>query len=145
MVDALRRANELLDPGGVVVDLHPAPEPARLEIASGGSFVRMADRVDDGGATGPRARHVAADEAVETCVSRGIFTREAATQFTFHTYAQDVEELLHYLATKWKQLHFAERDLSLARDHLSRGGGEAVVVTERVTAQKLRPHTASTL
>jgi hypothetical protein len=138
MVDALRRARDMLVAGGVVVDIHPTPEPAHLDVASGSELVRIADRIDDGSATGPRGRHLAADNAVETCVSRGIFAREAATEFTFQTCADNVAELLHYLTTKWKQLHFAEADLSRAHALVSRRGGDGIVVTERIRAQRLR-------
>jgi hypothetical protein len=137
MVDALRRAHSLLAPAGMVIDVHPTPEPAHLEIAAGSEFVRVADRIDDGSVSGPRQRHMAADAAVETCLSAGVFTRAAATDFTFRTYANTVEELLNYLAMKWKQLHFATADLSRARDLLARREGQAVVVTERVSAARL--------
>ena len=136
MVDALRRAHSLLDSGGIVIDIHPTPEPAHLEIATGSDFVRLADRIDDDAVSGPRQRHMAADAAVVACVSAELFTREAATEFTFHTHADTVDELLGYLAAKWKQLHFAPADLSRARDHLARGA-RAVVVTERVAACRL--------
>jgi hypothetical protein len=137
MVDALRRANSLLDPAGIVIDIHPTPEPAHLEVAAASEFVRLADRLDDDTVNGPRRRHMAADAAVLACVSAEIFSRQAATGFIFRTHADTVEELLDYLAAKWKQLHFGAADLSRARDYLARGDGQAVVVTERVTASRL--------
>ena len=137
MVDALRRSHGLLAPGGIVIDIHPTPEPAHLEIAAGSEFVCLADRLDDGTASGPRQRHMAADAAVLACMSDDMFTREAATEFVFRTHADTVEELLDYLHAKWKQLHFNAADLSRARYRLARGDGTAVVVTERVTASRL--------
>jgi hypothetical protein len=143
MVNALRRAGSLLYPGGIIVDIHPTPEPAHLELATNSSFMRLADRLDDDTANGPRRRHAAADEAVAACVSAGTLTREAATEFTFHTLAETVDELLEYLNAKWKQLHFADADLSRARDDLARHPGSAIAVTERVTACRLRAPLAS--
>jgi hypothetical protein len=137
MVDALHRAHSLLTPGGIVIDLHPTPEPAHLEVATETRFVRVADRLDDGSVNGPRRRHLAADSAVETCISMGLFTRQAATHFSFRTYADSVQELLAYLDAKWKQLHFAADDLARAHDTLERIG-TAVVVTEQVSASRLR-------
>jgi hypothetical protein len=137
MVDALSRAHSLLDPAGVVIDVHPTPEPAHLAVVSGSEFLRIADRLDDGTAAGPRARHLAADRAVESAIGRGIFKRDRTTTFTFHTHADTVEELLEFLETKWKQLHFATADLEHARDVLSRGRAASVVVIERVTASRL--------
>jgi hypothetical protein len=137
MVDALRRADGLLDSGGIIIDIHPTPEPAHLELTAGCEFVRLADRLDDGTVGGPRRRHMAADAALAECVSAKLFNREAATEFSFHTHADTVDELLTYLHAKWKQLHFAAADLSRARDHLARRRGSAIVVTERVTACRL--------
>ena len=137
MVDALRRAADLLPAGGVVIDIHPTPEPAHLEVATGSEFLRLADRLDDGTAGGPRRRHMAADEAVAACVSQGVFAPQAATEFTFHTMADTVDELLAYVAAKWKQLHFGDADLSRARDALARRPGSSIVITERVSAARL--------
>jgi hypothetical protein len=137
MVDALLRATSLLDPGGIIVDIHPTPEPAHLEVATGSGFIRLADRLDDGTASGPRRRHAAADASVAACERAGTFNRAAATEFTFRTLADSVDELLVYLQAKWKQLHFADADLSRARDDLARSPGSAIVVTERVMACRL--------
>ena len=67
----------------------------------------------------------------------GMFYRAAATEFTFHTLADSVDELVGYLHAKWRQLHFADADLSRARDILARSPGNAIAVTERVTACRL--------
>ena len=143
MVDALHRAHSLLIAGGgTIIDIHPTPEPAHLEVATGSTFIRVGDRLDDGSAGGPRQRHMAADAAVESCVSSRLLTREAATDFTFRTHADSVEELQTYLHTKWKQLHFAADDLARAHDRLVRGG-DAVVVSERVRASRLRARTGA--
>lgn len=137
MVDALRRAHSLLAYGGCVVDIHPTTEPARLELATGSKFIRLADRLDDGTPSGPKRRHLAADEAVAASVSAGMFDRTATTEFTFHTLADTVDELLRFLDAKWKQLHFADGDLDRARDELARHPGSAIAVTERVVASML--------
>ena len=139
MVDALHRAHRVLAAGGCVIDIHPTPKPARLEVLTGTQFVGLADRLDDGTESGPMRRHMAADAAVASCVSSGLFTREAATDFTFRTHADSVEELLEYLRAKWKQLHFAAFEMACARDWLTRDKRHTVVVTERVTASRLAP------
>src|SRR5206468_2321275 len=118
-------------------DIHPTPEPAHLELVAGSEFLRLADRLDDGTADGPRRRHMAADEAVASCVSQGFFRRQAATEFTFHTMADTVDELLAYVDAKWKQLHFGAADVSRARDALARRPGSTIVITERVSAARL--------
>jgi hypothetical protein len=128
----------MLDVGGIVVDIHPTPEPAHLEVATGSAFLRVADRIDDGSALGPRQRHAAADAAIEACVSSGEFKRDLDTKFTFHTYADTVDELLEFLETKWKQLHFDAGALQRARSLQARRPTSVITVTERVAACRLR-------
>ena len=137
MVDALHRARSLVDPGGTIVDLHPTPEPARLEIFDGMTLTRLADRIDDGTANGPSQRRAAADRAVERCVADGLLRIESLVEFPFWTQANHVAELRAYLGAKWKQLHFDEADFRRAEAALARTAGSTVVVTERVTASKL--------
>jgi len=139
MVDALHRAHSVLDAGGCVIDIHPTAEPAHLDVLTGTHFVRLADRLDDGSAGGPRERHMAADAALASCVSSGLFARQATTDYTFRTHADSIDELLEYLRAKWKQLHFAAADMARARDRLARDQSAGVVVTERVTASRLAP------
>ena len=139
MVDALHRAHSFLGIGGCIIDIHPTPEPAHLEILTGNEFVRIADRLDDGTMSGPMRRHMAAATAVETCVSAGVFMCEATTDFTFRTHADSVEELVAYLAAKWKQLHFTAADMERARDRLAGDQASRVAVTECVTASRLAP------
>lgn len=138
MVHALRDAGSFAASDGVVVDLHPTPEPARLEIVDGTSLTRIADRIDDGSAAGPSRRHAAADAAIARCVEDGIFERRAAAEFTFWTQADTVFELRAYISAKWKQLHFDEADFRRAEAALLSVPGSTVVVTERVRAQTLR-------
>ena len=92
----------------------------------------MARQAARASATGP-----AADEAVEACVSAGLFNRQAATEFTFHWLADTVDELVEYLEAKWKQLNFAPADVSRARREAALYPGSTIVVTERVTACRL--------
>src|SRR5262245_38958692 len=138
MVHALRRAHSVLDPGGMVVDIHPTPEPAHLEVATGSAFLHVADRVDNGSVTGPRRRHMAADAAIEACVTGGLFKRDGETKFTFHTYANTVDELLDFLTTKWKQLHFDDAAMQRARSLQARRPTSVITVTERVAVCRLR-------
>ena len=137
MVHALERAAALLAPGGTIVDLHPTPEPAHLDVTIGSDMTRIADRVDDGSPTAPTRRHAAADAALAACERSGVLIVRATIEFTFHTLADDVDELLRYVATKWKQLHFAEADLRRARERLGGSAGATVAITERVRATRM--------
>jgi hypothetical protein len=137
MVHALRRAGGLLAPGGFIVDVHPTTQQAHLELCTGRDFIRLAERIDDPSPTGPRQRHAAADRAVATCVAAGDVRLQRDAQFTFHTFADSVEELLAHLAGKWKTLRFEGSDLEHARTSLARTPDASLVITERVSAAKL--------
>jgi len=137
MVHALRRARDLLARGGFIVDVHPTTATAHLELFTGTDFLRLADRIDDGSPAGPRQRHAAANRAIASCVAAGELRQHRDVQFTFHTFADSVDELLAYLSMKWKQLRFEDADLDRARASLARTPGASLVVTERVSATKL--------
>ena len=139
MVHALKRARGLLDRRGFIVDVHPTTQQAHLEVYTGRDFIRLAERIDDPSPTGPRQRHAAADRAVASCVAAGELRQLSSVQFTFHTFADSVDDLLAYLAVKWKTLRFADTDLYRARERLAQTPGGSLVVTERVSAAKLTP------
>ncbi|HMD36618.1 MAG TPA: hypothetical protein VKH42_16710 [Vicinamibacterales bacterium] len=137
MVHALRRARGLLEGGGFIVDVHPTTERAHLELFTGTDVIRLAERIDDASPTGPRQRHAAADSAVASCVAAGELRQHRDVRFTFHTFADSVDELVTYLSLKWKQLRFEDADLARARAALVRMPGATLAVTERVIASKL--------
>jgi hypothetical protein len=139
MVHALRRARGLLDAGGFIVDVHPTTEQAHLELFTGTDFIRLAERIDDPSPTGPRQRHAAAERAVASCVAAGDLRQHRDVRFTFHTFADSVDELLEHLSVKWKTLKFEDEDVRRARASLARAHGSSIVVTERVIASKLSP------
>jgi hypothetical protein len=137
MVDALRGAASMASADGVIVDIHPTAEPAHLEILEGGTLTRIADRIDDGGADGPRRRHASADLAIARCIADGLVQRVAAAEFSFWTEADTTAELRAYVSAKWKQLHFDDDDFRRADAALSGAASRTVVVTESVIASTL--------
>src|SRR5262249_17972777 len=138
MVHALRRARGLLDARGFIVDVHPTTQQAHLELYTGRDFIRLAERIDDRSPLGPRQRHEAADRAVAACVASGELRPAQDVHFTFHTFAHSVEGLSTSLSGKWKPLRFEDADLDRARASLSQTPRGSLVVTERVSARKLR-------
>jgi hypothetical protein len=137
MVDALRRALAVTAPGGLIVDLHPTPEPARLAILDGSTLIPVADRIDSGGPEGPAQRHAAADRAIARCVADGSLRCDGRVEFPFWTQADSTAELRAYIDAKWKQLHFRDADFAQADALLRVATARRVVVTEHVTASRL--------
>src|SRR5688500_18485903 len=93
MVDALKRAHQLVVPGGAIVDLHPTEEPSLVQI---GDFT--IGQVDGGDAP---QRHAAAGAAVATAIRDRLFALDGVRDFGFYTYADTIEELRDYIAENW--------------------------------------------
>jgi SAM-dependent methyltransferase len=75
MVHALEEAWRVVKPGGLLLDLRPAPVHRRVGIEVDGSFHQVAvmrERLDD---------DFAADRAVREVLARGLFRRLSRSQF----------------------------------------------------------------
>lgn len=107
MVDALSRARRWLAPQGGVVDLRPAEVVPCIEIGlPDGTVVPVGKPVVD---EERRARHRAANNALETVLDRGLFRVKDEEKFPFVYYPESPEELRDYLATKWKHTRIDDR------------------------------------
>jgi SAM-dependent methyltransferase len=93
MVPALEEAHRLLGPTGTVIDVHPVPGTAEIEVHRSGHvvFAEPASTSD-----GEGERH--ADDALSTVVARGLFVAERRSEFDFRVYASSVRELHEFLA-----------------------------------------------
>lgn len=127
MVHALRRVREMLAPEGLVVDLHPTAEPA----------VILVDGVVAGPVESPAGllRHQAATDAIEAALTEGLYAREDATTFLFHTWADSVEELRDYILTCWRDTAIAETTLARARARMTPGA--RLSARERISVSRL--------
>jgi hypothetical protein len=139
MVDALRRARELLLAGGCIADIHPTPELAHLELQIGDRIEHLGDRPDSADPTSPAHRHRAADAAIATCVNAGVLSIAAETECSIHTYADSVDELRTWLDTKWKQPPFDQRTFQRAAEALALETSGRLSVREQVRFTRLLP------
>ena len=97
MVDALRRARELVTPSGCVIDLHPTAAPALVLVGD-----VVAGEVDTGSA---KVRHQSATDAVAAAVRHQLFTVNDTTEFDFSIYADSIEELQQHIHEDWREGH----------------------------------------
>ena len=128
MVDALRRACEVLVPGGWLVDLHPTAAPAMVTVGA-----NTTGHVAAGDAP---QRHAAATAAIATVVERGWFEAAAVVEFAFATYGDDVDELHQYIADNWRDARFDRDTVARTREALRTappGVRPGVVETVRLT------------
>jgi hypothetical protein len=110
MVDALRRAHDVLVPSGWIVDLHPTDAPAMVMVGANAT-----GHVSAGDAP---QRHAAATAAIATIVERGLFETAEVVEFAFNTYGDDVDELHEYIADNWRDARFDRGTVSRTREAL---------------------------
>jgi len=87
-VPALEQAHRLVGPGGSVVDIHPVPGTATVEVYRSGEVV-FADSASASDGEG----EVQADAALAQVVARGLFAAERRAEFDFRVYASSPREL----------------------------------------------------
>ncbi len=92
-VPALEQAHRLVGPGGSVVDIHPVPGTATVEVYRSGEVV-FADSASASDGEG----EVQADAALAQVVARGLFAAERRAEFDFRVYASSPRELRDFLA-----------------------------------------------
>lgn len=95
MVDALRRARELLKTTGCVIDLHPTAAPALVLVGDA-----VAGEVDTGNA---KVRHQSATDAVAAAIRLGLLALVDTTEFDFSIYADSLDELQEHIHEDWRE------------------------------------------
>jgi hypothetical protein len=120
----------MVTPSGCVVDLHPTPARARLEV--GGEITGLVAAGD------APFRHAAAGAAMSATIEEGLFVVERAVDFTFHTYGDTIEELRDFIAEHWRDAWIDEKTVERTREALRAAPGSRPRVREDVTATRLK-------
>jgi predicted SAM-dependent methyltransferase len=92
MVHALEEIHRLLNPGGLLVDIHPVPESASIRVYDHGEVLHEEPLVDTGDED-----ILQAERALAEVAERGLFVVGVAHEFDFQTYASSVGVLWDYL------------------------------------------------
>ena len=130
MVDALRRARELLKPEGWIVDIHPTAAVARIELGA-----TVIGSIESGDAP---LRHQAATDALESAIRQGWLRVDRSAFFDFYTYGDSVEELAEYIEENWRNARVPPEIVARARETLLEAPGAKPRVLERVQLTVLR-------
>jgi SAM-dependent methyltransferase len=145
MVHALQEIRRLLKPDGILIDIHPLPDPPLFEVRRDGR-VHYAEP-EPGHDFDEDIRQ--ADRALARVLKRRLFAQESRREFDFLTYGSSVQELLDFLeeasafhedsegeqATPDEEAFFARLE-----HRLRRAGADAEVAThERGQIARLKP------
>ena len=131
MVDALRRARELVVTTGWVIDLHPTAAPALVLVGDA-----VGGEVDTGGA---KVRHQSATDAVAAAVRLGLFAVNDTTEFDFSIYADTLDELQQHIHDDWREGHIGDVAFARTEALLNAAPGERPRVRERIVINRLLP------
>jgi len=126
MVHALKQAHALLQPGGLLLDIHDLPVPHAIEVRSAGIAHKagwLLDRVDF-------VNERSAWNALAQVVSEGLFTLEDEREFTFSVYIDDPPEFQKWLADRWDTAYLPEKTIQRLADLFQQAGQNARVVLQ---------------
>lgn len=144
MVHALREIHRLLRPAGILIDIHPHPEPEQVALLRSGRAI-YAEPMDEFESEDV----LAAERALAEVVRLGIFDRERAEEFEFITHADSVRELRDCwdevmafddqppdeAVLEYEDAIYTRLDQQLR----AAGDGAAVAMLERCQISRLRP------
>jgi len=139
VVHVLHRIHGWLRPGGRVVDIHPEPEDARVEVRDGTRLTFV----------GPYQRaaiyqniHAARDALAKT-VGAGLFARERSVRFEVVYHFDSVDAWLVYRAERGTSTEVDPALLARAREMLAKTPGE-LLIREQMRATRYRQVADST-
>ena len=136
MVHALEQIHFLLKPDGVLIDIHPIGEPPPIEVRLGADihtvgWVREADDY---------CEYVAATEALETAVSRNLYSWQKQGTFAFTTYADTILDLHNHLAETWTDAIIDDEVIRRTQDLMQTPEADKeVILREIITIARLHP------
>jgi len=139
MGHALKKIHRLLKPAGVLIDIHPTPEPASLEVRIGmqSTPAGWMQETDD------YAGYEQSDAALAEAIKRDLFIAERQGNFEFIVYADSIEELREeYLSDFWEQAYIDDITLARLEEMLSTSERDKeIILRESIQIARLKKKT----
>ena len=132
-MNALERMWAALRPGGLLLDIRPAPQRPWVEVRHGESVATLG-QIDDSYRFGTLQ---VADAAVQTLVDAGRFVRERDVTFTFLYHLDSVDAWLNYMAEHWSSAIISADVIARAYDALPPGVEGEVHIPRIIRAIRL--------
>jgi hypothetical protein len=124
MVHALQHAHNLLQPEGLLINVHDLPIPHVIEVHSAETVIKAGWLMDRADFEDERA----ALNALEHVVSEGHFLLQDEQDFGFNVYVDDVQEFQQGLAEEWESAVLSDKTIQRLEDIFVQAGEEAKVV-----------------
>ena len=116
MVHALETVHSLIKPGGLLIDIHPGPDKAWVEVRVNGKdyFLDVVEETDN------YIEYRQANQALAEIQKRGHFSVEAPGKFIFIIHADSMNEMREFLSANWKDAILSDSLDGKARDYFSK-------------------------
>ena len=134
MVHALEQIHALLEPGGVLIDIHPNGELVAFIflLDERDEFIGYMQETDD------YIEYRQADEAITAVVKNGLFELEKSEAFEFRTYADAFDELKNFLDENWSDAVITDEVFASAELLEREYGKRKVFLREHATINLMR-------
>jgi hypothetical protein len=133
-VNALKIIRDALRPGGLLLDIRPAPEYPGVEVWRRGEVIAIG-QIDDSYRIGTI---LATDAAMQRAIDAGWFVREHDRRFTFVYHFDSVDAWLEYMSAGWHSAHIPSETILRAREALSPGLEGELRIPRIIRATRLR-------
>ena len=136
MVHALEKVQRLLASGGLLIDIHPTPEPASIEVRVGAQTMPAGwlQETDD------YVEYEHADAALAQVVRSRWFALERQDTFEFVTHAGSITELREFLTDNWEDARVDEITAARVDELMSTPERDKeVILRESVRIARFRP------
>jgi hypothetical protein len=133
-VNALEKMWTVLRPGGLLLDIRPAPQRPWVEVQHGES-VTTVGQIDDSYRFGTLQ---VADNAVQTMIDAGRFVRERDVSFTFVYLLDSVDAWLDYMSENWNSATISPDLIARAHQALPAGVEGELRIPRLIRAARLR-------
>lgn len=131
MVHALETVHGLLNPGGVILNVHDLAESSPIDVRGDGrdgSVVRVGALGDDSDYALLRY----ADDALDRVVETGLFAMEARETFAYETHMDSLKTFDDWYGGTWASTTFSAADHQRLASAVNAVRGELTIITHRI-------------
>ena len=129
MVHALRKAADLLRPGGCLLEIHDLVDPPRIEVHTPDQQFYAGQLLSSTGLENQRQ----AEQAVDQVIHEGAFSSSQVQVFENFIRAGSLAALDTWLAEDWESAYMTEETRKKVEQLVGRMGAEAEVVLHMIS------------